>query len=77
MYATFATSLVSLDPGPKWRSVQAKPSQDSPRDRGINGIKGLRILCVAAKRRDSAMMAREKAAVGNFLWTDHDALWTR
>jgi hypothetical protein len=30
-------------------------------DRGINGITGLIILCVAGMRRDSATIAREKA----------------
>ena len=48
--------------GSIWRSFQAKSGQDSPCDRGINGIRGFAILCVTGMRRDSAMMAREEAA---------------
>jgi hypothetical protein len=44
-----------------WRSFEAKSGQDWTHARGIIAAKGFVILCVAGERRDSAVMAREKA----------------
>ena len=58
---------MAIESGPTWRSVQAKSGQDSAWDRGINGITGFVILCVAGKWGDSATMARERAAAVSLL----------